>query len=59
MNEVISAELRSDAELEALKYLEAAREFLASPAFDKFTVDYFVNDILSVMEQEFDSQGER
>ena len=46
--------LRGMTESEALKYLEAAREFLASPAFDKFTVDYLVNDMLNVIEKEFD-----
>lgn len=51
--------LRGMTEVQARSYLDAAREFLACPAFDKFTVDYFVNDILNVMEQEFDSQGEK
>lgn len=45
--------LRGMTEVQARSYLDAAREFLASPAFDKLTVDYFVNDILNVMECEF------
>jgi hypothetical protein len=45
--------MRGMTELKALKYLEAAREFLASSAFDKFTVDYFVKEILDLFEQEF------
>lgn len=45
--------LRGISEAEASHYINAARDFLASPAFDRFTVDYFVNDILSVIEQEF------
>lgn len=49
--------LRGMTEVQARSYLDAAHEFLASPAFDKFTVDYFVNDLLNVIEQEFDSQG--
>ena len=49
--------LREMTESNARIYLDAAREFLASSAFDKFTVDYFVNDILSVMEQEFDGES--
>jgi len=44
--------LRGITESEASHYLEAAQNFLASPAFDKFTVDYLVNDILNVIEQE-------
>jgi hypothetical protein len=51
--------LRGMTEPDARSYLDAAREFLASPAFNKFTVDYFVNDILNVMEQQFDFQGEK
>lgn len=46
--------LREMTEPDAHSYLDAARKFLASPAFDIFTVDYFVNDILSVMECEFE-----
>ncbi|MFZ2147913.1 MAG: glycosyltransferase family 10, partial [Sedimentisphaerales bacterium] len=45
--------LRGMTEIQAHSYLDAAREFLASPAFDKLTVDYFVNDVLNVMEGEF------
>ena len=45
--------LREMTESEADHYLEAARDFLTSPAFDKFTVDYLVNDMLNVIEQEF------
>lgn len=51
--------LREMTETEARNYVDAARDFLASSEFDKFTVDYFVNDILNVMEQEFDSHGEK
>ena len=40
-------------EVEARRYLDAARDFLASTSSDKFTVDYMVTDILSVLEQEF------
>lgn len=40
-------------ESEARGYLDAARKFLAGPVFDKFTVDYLVNDMLNVMEGEF------
>jgi len=46
--------LRAMTEANALSYLDAAREFLAGEAFTKFTVDYFVNDVLNVMEQEFE-----
>jgi hypothetical protein len=45
--------LRGMTESEARHYLDAAQDFLTSPAFDKFTVDYFVNDVLNVIEQEF------
>lgn len=45
--------LRGMTESDAGQYLNAASEFLASPEFDKFTVDYFVNDILKVIELEF------
>jgi hypothetical protein len=44
-------------ESEAGHYLEAAQDFLASPAFEKYTVDFFVNDVLNVIEQEFKSEG--
>jgi hypothetical protein len=47
--------LRGMTELTAHRYLDAAREFLASSAFEKFTVDYFVDDILNVIEHEFDN----
>jgi len=47
--------LRGMTEPDARSYLDAALEFLDSPAFNKFTVDYFVNDILNVMEQEFET----
>ncbi|MCX6252915.1 MAG: glycosyltransferase family 10 [Bacteroidia bacterium] len=46
--------LRGMTESDANRYLDAAREFLAGKAFDKFTVDHFVNDILNVIEQELD-----
>jgi hypothetical protein len=49
--------LRGMTESEARHYLEAAQDFLASLVFDKFTVDYFVNDILNVLEQKFNSKG--
>lgn len=45
--------LRGMTESDAGQYLNAASEFLASPEFDKFTVDYFVNDILKIIELEF------
>jgi len=45
--------LRGMTETEARRYLDTAHDFLASPAFDKFTVDYFINDILNTIEQEF------
>jgi len=51
--------LREMSEVDFQKYIGAARDFLVSSDFDKFTVDYFVNDILNVIEQEFDSQGEK
>ncbi len=46
--------LREMTEKEARSYIDAARDFLASHDFDKFTVDYFVNDILNVIEQEIE-----
>lgn len=45
--------LREMTEVDFQKYIGAARDFLASSEFDKFTVDYFVNDILNIIEQEF------
>ena len=51
--------LRDMSELDFQKYVDAARDFLASSEFEKFTVDYFVNDILNVIGQEFNSQGEK
>ena len=45
--------LREMTEVGFQKYIGAARDFLASSEFNKFTVDYFVNDILNVIEQEF------
>jgi len=45
--------LRSMTEADACHYLEAAQDFLASSAFDRFTVDYFVSDVLNSIEQEF------
>ena len=45
--------LREMTEVDFQKYIGAARDFLASSEFNKFTVDYFVNDILNVIEQEF------
>lgn len=46
--------LREMTEKVARSYMYAARDFLSSSDFDKFTVDYFVNDILNVIEQEFE-----
>ncbi len=46
--------LREMPEIDFQNYIDAARDFLASSDFDKFTVDYFVNDILNIIEQEFD-----
>lgn len=48
--------LRQMPEKEALQYIDTARYFLNSAVFDKFTVDYFVNDILDVIEEELQSQ---
>ena len=45
--------LRGMTESEANHYLEAAHDFLASPAFDKFTVDNLVTNVLTHLEQEF------
>jgi len=39
---------------EAQCYIDTARNFLASSDFDKFTVDFLVNDILRVIEYEFE-----
>ena len=44
--------LRELSETDASHYLHAAREFLSSPAFDKFTIDFLVDDIITVIEQE-------
>lgn len=41
-------------EPEANSYLSAAQGFLASTGFDKCTVDYFVNDLVNVLEQELE-----
>ena len=49
--------LREMTESEACRYLNAAHEFLASPAFEKFTVDYLVNDILNVIDKEIDTNS--
>ena len=43
--------MRGMTEADARGYSEAAREFLASPAFDKFTADHFVNDVLNKIGQ--------
>jgi hypothetical protein len=51
--------MREMTDSEALVYLNAARDFLASPAFDKFTVDYFVNDILNVIQNKFNNKREK
>ena len=49
----LDAFLRGMTRREASVYMDASREFLASAAFDRLTVDHFVNDILGVMEKEF------
>jgi hypothetical protein len=49
--------LRGMTESESRHYLEAAQDFLASPAFDKFTGDHFVTDVLNVTAQEFNCRG--
>jgi Glycosyltransferase family 10 (fucosyltransferase) C-term len=49
--------LRGMTDSQARYFQEAAQAFLGSPAFEKFTVDYFVNEVLNVMEQEFDRIG--
>lgn len=51
--------LREMTEKDARSYMNAARDFLASSEFEKFTVDYFVNDILNVIKQEFDIISQR
>ena len=40
-------------ETDMRRYLQAAQDFLASPAFDKFTVDNLVTNVLTHLEQEF------
>lgn len=45
--------LRNVSESDALTYLNAARDFLASDAFDKFKVDHFVNEILDITENNY------
>ena len=49
--------LRAMTESDANKYLNAAREFVHSPSFNKFTVDYLVNDILNVIDNEIDNNS--
>lgn len=44
--------LRDMSELDFQKYIRAARDFLASQEFNKFTGDCFVNEILNLIEQE-------
>ena len=46
--------LREMSEVDFQKYIGAARDFLASSEFNKYTVDYFVNEILNVIGQEFE-----
>ena len=47
--------LRGLSEAEAHRYLEAARDFLVSAAFDKFYQGTFVNELLDILEQECES----
>ncbi len=51
--------MRQMTEPEAFKYLKSAREFLASPEFEKFTADWFVNNLMDIIGQEFDSQSKK
>jgi hypothetical protein len=44
--------LRGLSQSEAGSYINAAHEFITGPGFDKFTVDYLVNDFLNNIEQE-------
>lgn len=44
--------MREMTESETIKYLEAARGFLASPEFDKFTADCFVKKIINLIDRE-------
>ena len=37
-------------------YIDAATDFLSSATFEKFTADYFVNDVLNVIEEELQSK---
>jgi hypothetical protein len=37
---------------DAKGYLDTAHDFLAGSSFDRFTVDHFVNDLITVIEQE-------
>jgi len=47
--------LRNMPESKAQNYRDAARDFLASDAFDKFHQDYFVNELMEILEIEFAS----
>jgi hypothetical protein len=46
--------LRAMSVREGQTYIEAARDFLGTSEFNKFTVDYFVNEILNIIEDEFE-----
>jgi hypothetical protein len=39
-------------EIEAMQYLEAARDFLSSKSFDKFDVDVLVHEWLDIIDQQ-------
>jgi hypothetical protein len=45
--------LRGISESEAQRYSNAARDFLASDAFSKFHQDYFVTELMGILEAEF------
>jgi len=47
--------LREMSESETLRYSNAARDFLASEAFVKFHQDYFVAELMGILEAEFAS----
>ncbi len=45
--------LREMSEADFQQYVDTARDFLASSNFDKFTIDYFINDVMNVIDEEF------
>ena len=47
--------LREMSEGEAQRYYNAARDFMANDAFDKFHQDYFVTELMGILEAEFAS----